>query len=145
MFGHRTIKGLRLRHYYYYYYWIVAALVVGLFALVILAGTLSFLGASPRAEQSPSFDASATSSTALQEEASSKAVGASLDKDVNNDGTLDGVVDPLPLSVVQIVGVYGALSLVALLMPLANRPYLLAVYKLPKLGSIYYSPLERPG
>jgi hypothetical protein len=71
---------------------------------------------------------------------------SSLDKDVNNDGNVDGVADPLPfLLAAQMLGVYVALSLVALLMPLANRAYLLAMYKLPKLGSIYYSPLERPG
>ena len=72
-------------------------------------------------------------------------VRASLDKDLDNDGNVDGVADEsLALSVVVI---FFAFNLGGLLIPLLGVPstFLGVYYKALKLGSVYYPPLEHPG
>ena len=58
-----------------------------------------------------------------------------VDNDLDNDGTPDGVADPL-------VG----LGVVLLVLPsVGGSFFLLSLYKLPMVGGDYCLPLERPG
>ena len=62
---------------------------------------------------------------------------AELDNDLDNDGNLDGLEDPL-------VAGLGGLGLLVL-PSVGGSFFLLSLYKLPMVGGDYYLPLERPG
>ena len=114
------------------------------FALLVLGPTDQ--GFATTANTSDSLAASSQpSALLLGASAAEVPVRASLDKDLDNDGHVDGVADEsLALSVVVI---FFAFNLGGLLIPLlgVTSTFLGVYYKALKLGSAYYPPLEHPG
>ena len=138
--GQRTItKGLKLPSCYCY--WVVA-LVVGLFALAVVASCVVFI-AGPRTTGT-SLHPSVASSALTQ--APIAAERASLDNDLGNDGQADGIADSLGAHLDGIANPLGGLVIVCLLIPsVGGSLLLLSLSKLPMVGCGYYQPLERPG
>jgi hypothetical protein len=139
--GQRTITKGFVRLPSNYYYWVVA-LVVGLFALAVVASCVVF-AAGPRTH-STSLHPSVASSALTQ--APIAAQSASLDNDLDNDGQVDGIVDSLGAHPDGIANPLEGLGFVCLLIPsVGGSLSLLSLYKLPMVGCEYYLPLERPG
>ena len=124
----------------------VGVAILGLmlfFALLVLGPNDQ--GFATTANRSDSLAASSQPSALLLEASAGVPVRASLDKDLDNDGHLDGVADEsLALSVVVI---FFAFNLGGLLIPLlgVTSTFLGVYYKALKLGCAYYPPLEHPG
>jgi hypothetical protein len=135
------------------YYCLAVAFVGGLFTL-LAAGIALFVIAEKHADSSataaplkahtmpiralankhPDNDAQADEMTYLQEVM--LPARAELDNDLDNDGNLDGLDDPLVV----------ALGLGLLVLPsVSGSFFLLSLYKLPMVGGDYCLPLERPG
>ena len=130
-----------------YYYW-VAAFVVVVFAMLVAAGLFFALERVPNSAASAPLelrgslaegvnhdgDADGVISGPIVGVASARPARGAVDKDLDNDGTPDGVANAL-------VGLASGL----LCIPLLGGCLLLCLWELLKRGLEHYPALERPG
>ena len=131
-----------------YYYW-VAAFVVVVFALLVAAGIFFPVERAPNSAASAPLELRGSSNNGTTDDGdvdgliirgpligvtSARPTRGAVDKDLDNDGTPDGVANPL-------VGLASGL----LCLPLLGGCLLLCLCELLKRGLEHYTALERPG